>query len=78
VTTRYEFISATGASLELWDRDVVLQETDERLPVGQLGLTIAGDEVTVIAGTREELRALADRIAAIVELDPETVDEEDA
>lgn len=77
MTTRYEFISAKGAGLDLWDRAITRQETDERLQEGQLALTISGDEVTVIVGTREELRALAERISAIVELDPETVEDDD-
>lgn len=67
MSTRYEFFAADRASVDLWGRETVAEETGEVLPVDHFGLTIAGDEVTVIAGSLVELHTFASKLLAAVE-----------
>jgi hypothetical protein len=66
MSTRYEFIKARGAAVEMWTAEVVAEQAGELLRPGQRALTVAGDEVTVLVGTHEELRMLAARMTEVV------------
>ncbi|MCO7219487.1 hypothetical protein [Klenkia sp. PcliD-1-E] len=71
MSTRYEFIRARGAAVGMWTAADAAEQTGERLASEDVALTLAGDEVTVLVGTHDELRALLARITEAVVVDVE-------
>lgn len=77
MSVRWEFASAGELSLELWTAALTNEETEEELPDGTLTLVLGYDECFAIAGTREELVKLSQRIAEVVAGEAEDVEEDD-
>lgn len=55
----------------MWTAADAAEQTGERLAPEDVALTLAGDEVTVLVGTHEELRGLLARITEAVVVDAE-------
>lgn len=59
--TRYEVFDARRTTVELWMTSLAEEQTGEQLDLGDVALSLAGDEAAVLVGTPADLRALVEK-----------------